>query len=296
MLYYNEALLGDLPEAVHILGDVERPSICIIGMGAMGTALFAGLTRGGWAPSSISMVVRRSDQAEELAEKLGGRSTQDPVEGIEGSDVIVLAVKPRDVRGVIDRLAGHLGEAQLVLSLAAGVSTRMIEEVLGAVPVVRAMPNTPALVGAGITGISGGAHTDEDAVVLAEGVLSAVGEVVRMDESLLDAVTAVSGTGPAYAFLLAEALTEAALREGIPHYLAETLVHHTLRGAGSLLIETDLTPFELRTQVTSPGGTTAAAMHILEERGFRALIEDAVRAAAARSRELGERASAEDSP
>ena len=263
----------------------------------MGHALLAGLTRAGWEPKDISLVVRRPEQVEGLTTETGCRCGLDPVEGSDGVRVIVLAVKPRDVREVIDQLAGHLASDQLVLSLAAGVPTRTIEEVVGAVSVVRAMPNTPALVGAGITGISGGAHADEAALTLADDVLSAVGEVLSMDESLLDAVTAVSGTGPAYAFLLAEALTESALREGIPHYLAEQLVHHTLRGAGSLLIETDLTPFELRAQVTSPGGTTAAAMHILEERGFRALIEDAVRAAAARSRELGERAGgAEDRP
>ena len=113
-----------------------------------------------------------------------------------------------------------------------------------------------------------------------------------MEESLLDAVTAVSGTGPAYAFLLAEALTEAAVREGLPRQIAEKLVHQTIKGAGALLVETGLSPFELRAQVTSPGGTTAAAVHVLEERGFRALVEDAVRAAGERSRQMG--ASAEE--
>jgi len=256
----------------------------------MGTALLAGLTRAGWSSESLTLVVRRADQAKHLQETTGCRCTLNPVEGADGADVVVLAVKPRDVPNVLEDLAGHLGERQVVLSLAAGVSTATIEAKLVGVPVVRAMPNTPALVGESISGVAGGAHADEGATALAERVLSAVGQVLRMEESLLDAVTAVSGTGPAYAFLLAEALTEAALREGIPHYLAQQLVHHTLRGAASLLIETGKSPFELRAQVTSPGGTTAAAMHVLEERGFRALIEDAVRAAAARSREMGQKA------
>ena len=175
----------------------------------------------------------------------------------------------------------------MVLSLAAGVTTGTYESRLGAVPVVRAMPNTPALVGEGVTGIAAGANARPEHLDLASQVLGAVGSVRIMDENLLDAVTAVSGTGPAYVFLLAEALTEAAVREGLPRDIAENFVHQTIRGAGHLLTSTGKTPAELRSQVTSPGGTTAAAMHVLEERGFRALVEDAVAAAAERSTELG---------
>ena len=152
---------------------------------------------------------------------------------------------------------------------------------------VRAMPNTPALVGEGVTGIAAGAHAGLSELDLAREVLDAVGSVRMMDESLLDAVTAVSGTGPAYVFLLAEALIEAALREGIPRDIAERFVNQTIRGAGHLLTGTGKSPTELRSQVTSPGGTTAAAMHVLEERGFRAIVEDAVRAAAKRATDLG---------
>ena len=201
--------------------------------------------------------------------------------------VVVVAVKPRDVPRLLEQVGEALKGDQVVLSLAAGVPTGSYEEVIGDVAVVRAMPNTPALVGQGISAVAAGRHATPEALDRAERVLAAVGEVTRLDESLLDAVTAVSGTGPAYAFLLAEALTEAAVREGLPRDVAERLVHQTVRGAGALLVETDLGPFELRAQVTSPGGTTAAAVHVLEERGFRALVEDAVRAAAKRSRELG---------
>jgi pyrroline-5-carboxylate reductase len=174
----------------------------------------------------------------------------------------------------------RISTGQMLLSLAAGVTTKTYEDRLGEVAVVRAMPNTPALVGEGVTGIARGAHAAEEHLKLATKVLGAVGGVRVMDESLLDAVTAVSGTGPAYVFLLAEALTEAAVREGLPRDIAEEFVH--------LLTDTDSSPAELRSQVTSPGGTTAAAVHILEERGFRALVEDAVRAAAKRAAELGE--------
>jgi pyrroline-5-carboxylate reductase len=149
------------------------------------------------------------------------------------------------------------------------------------------MPNTPALVREGVTGIAAGRHAGEGHLAAARQVLDAVGSVRVMDESLLDAVTAVSGTGPAYVFLLAEAMTEAAMREGLPRDIAESFVNQTIRGAGHLLTDTHRSPAQLRYEVTSPGGTTAAAMHVLEERGFRALVEDAVRAAAVRSAELG---------
>jgi pyrroline-5-carboxylate reductase len=156
--------------------------------------------------------------------------------------------------------------------------------------VVRAMPNTPALVREGVTGIAPGSHAGTEHLDLAREVLGAVGAVRVMDESLLDAVTAVSGTGPAYVFLLAEALTEAAMREGLPRDVAENFVHQTIRGAGHLLTDTGKSSARLRYEVTSPGGTTAAAMHVLEEKGFRAIVEDAVRAAAVRARELGSNA------
>jgi pyrroline-5-carboxylate reductase len=206
---------------------------------------------------------------------------------MEGRDVIVISVKPRDVGTVIQAIAFGISEGQMILTLAAGVTTGTYESQLGDIPVVRAMPNTPAVVGEGVTGIARGAFAGEEHLKLATELLGAVGAVRVMDGSLLDAVTAVSGTGPAYVFLLAEALTEAAVREGLPRDIAEEFVHQTIRGSGHLLTDTDVTPAELRSQVTSPGGTTAAAVHVLEERGFRALVEDAVQAAANRAAELG---------
>jgi pyrroline-5-carboxylate reductase len=139
----------------------------------------------------------------------------------------------------------------------------------------------------GMTAYCGGTNADQDALDDAASVLGAVGETIQLSEDLLDAVTAVSGTGPAYVFLLAEAMTEAAIREGLPHHAAERLVHQTMRGSGMLLAGSEKSAFRLRGEVTSPGGTTAAAMHVLEDSGFRALIQDAARAAARRSRELG---------
>ncbi len=263
--------------------------MAILGAGAIGEALALGLLRAGWSTTDISLAARRPERAAEVTRLTGCRCELDPTAAMAGAEVVVVAVKPFDVPVLIDQIRGAWDEEAVLTTLAAGVPTATYELELGEVAVIRAMPNTPALVGEGITGVATGRYAGDHALELAEEVLSAVGLVVRMDEDLLDAVTAISGSGPAYAFLLAEALTEAAIREGLPRHLAELLVHQTIRGAGALLVETDYSPFELRAQVTSPGGTTAAAVHVLEERGFRAIVEDAVRAAAERSRELGGR-------
>lgn len=265
----------------------DRSTVAVIGVGAMGEALVSGLLGAGWEPAEVSLCVRRMDTADELAHQTGCRVFLDAVEAIEGSDVVVVAVKPRDVADVLEILAGEVTESQVVISLAAGVTTETYEAQLGPVPVVRAMPNTPALVREGVTGLAPGRNAGADHLDVARAVLGAVGSVRIMEESLMDAVTAVSGTGPAYVFLLAEALTEAAMREGLPRDVAENFVHQTIRGAGHLLTETGKSPARLRHEVTSPGGTTAAAVHVLEEKGFRALVEDAVRAAAVRAQELG---------
>jgi pyrroline-5-carboxylate reductase len=253
----------------------------------MGEALVSGLLGAGWDAGDVALCVRRADRAEDLAARTGCRVSLDIAESIAGSDVVVVAVKPRDVAVVVKALDGVVEDTQVIISLAAGVTTQTYESVLGTVPVVRAMPNTPALVREGVTGIAAGNHAGVDQLEVAREVLGAVGSVRIMEETLMDAVTAVSGTGPAYVFLLAEALTEAAMREGLPRDVAESFVHQTIRGAGHLLTETGKSPARLRHEVTSPGGTTAAAMHVLEEKGFRALVEDAVRAAAERARELG---------
>jgi pyrroline-5-carboxylate reductase len=270
-----------------------KPSVAILGAGAMGEVLADGLVRAGWEAADLVLCARREERRKQVEEATGVSCVLDPAAALAGRDVVVVAVKPGDVPGLLSQIEGAVEPGQVIVTLAAGVPTSLYERTLGEVPVVRAMPNTPAQISAAITVIARGHHADEDALAAAVAVLSAVGETVTLDEHLLDAVTAVSGTGPAYVFLLAEALVEAAIREGLPWHAAEQLVEQTMRGAGMLLAQVDLTPARLRAQVTSPGGTTAAAMHVLEERGFRAVVEDAVRAAAQRSRELGERAAGE---
>lgn len=265
----------------------DHPTVAILGIGAMGEALAAGLLQAGWERDAVVAAARRPVRRDDVERRMGIRCLLEPGAALAGREVLVVAVKPRDVPHLLEQVAGMVRPDQLVLTLAAGVPISTFERMLERVPVIRAMPNTPAFVREGVTGMAAGHQVTDAHLDRAAAILGAVGEVQLMDESLLDAVTAVSGTGPAYVFLLAEALTEAAIREGLPRDVAERFVHQTIRGAGHLLTETDLGPAELRAQVTSPGGTTAAAVHVLEGRGFRALVEDAVRAAAQRSRELG---------
>lgn len=272
---------------------MSKPTVAIVGAGAMGEVLAGGLLRAGWDPSELILAARREERRREVETATGITTLLDAAEAVRGRRVVVIAVKPGDVPGALDQIGDVVASDQVIVSLAAGVATSVYEAALGEVAVVRAMPNTPAHIDEGVTALAAGSFADGAAVEVASDVLGAVGETLSLDEKLLDAVTAVSGTGPAYLFILAEALVEAAIREGLPWHAAEKLVEQTMRGAGMLIAHVDLTPARLRAQVTSPGGTTAAAVHVLEERGFRALVEDAVRAAAQRSRELGARASAQ---
>ena len=267
-----------------------RPTVAVLGVGSMGEAMVRGLLSAGWEPSELACGVRRELRLHDVETRIGVETHLDPRAAVRGRDVVVVAVKPRDVAGLLAQLKGALGADQVVISMAAGVPISLFEAALGGNPIVRCMPNTPSLVREGVSAAAAGTFVSEDHLARARRVLEAVGAVHVMEEHLLDAVTAISGSGPAYLFLMAEALEDAAVREGLPRDVAEALVHQTVRGAGHLLTETEVKAAELRNRVTSPGGTTAAALHVLAERGFRALVEDAVRAAAQRSRELGESA------
>lgn len=268
---------------------MNRPTVGILGTGSMGEIFAHGLLRAGWSSQDLTLAVRRPERAIDVEHATGAKATQSLVEAAT-SDVLIIAVKPKDVAGVLREISNVVQPTQVVVSIAAGVPLSVFEDALPEIPIVRAMPNTPSAVDLGMTAYTVADGVSGDLAAKAESVLSAVGETLRVPEDLLDAVTAVSGTGPAYVFLLAEALIEAAIREGLAHHAAEKIVYQTLRGAGELLVTSDKSAFRLRGEVTSPGGTTAAAMHVLEDGGFRSLMGNAVRAASERSKELGERA------
>jgi len=266
---------------------MDRPTVAILGAGSLGEIFAMGLLRAGWAPTDLVLVTKREERAADLHRATDIEAITSLADGARGRDVVIISVKPKDIGAVVAEVADVLTSDQVVISLLAGVELATLEGLLPGSPIVRAMPNTPAAVDLGMTALAVGSTASDTDVARASEVLGAVGQTIELSEDLLDAVTAVSGTGPAYVFLLAEALIEAAIREGLPHHAAEKLVHQTIRGSGELLMQSDQSAFRLRGQVTSPGGTTAAAMHVLEDGGFRALLEDAVQAAATRSRELG---------
>ncbi len=261
-----------------------RPRLVVVGGGRMGTALVGGLVVAGWDPETVTVVEADEGRRQVLAGMLPGvRLTDRPT----AADGAVVAVKPADGEGACRGLA-ESGPGR-VLSIMAGVRLARLESWLGAgVAVVRAMPNTPALVGAGVSALAGGSGAGEADVAWAEEILGAVGRVVRLPEDSLDAATGLSGSGPAYVFLVAEALIEAGIEAGLPAGVSRTLALETVAGAGRLLIETGEEPAELRAQVTSPGGTTAAGVAKLEERGVREAFIEAVRAATARSWAMSE--------
>jgi pyrroline-5-carboxylate reductase len=248
----------------------------------MGSALVGGLIDGGWEPTSICVVEIDASKREHLAATFGVQTSDVPV----AADGALVAVKPGDAADACRTLAG-LGVAR-VLSIAAGVSVATLEAAVGgSCAVVRAMPNTPALVGEGVTAICAGTTAADSDLDWAESLLTAVGVVVRVPESQMDAVTAVAGSGPAYIFLLAESLLSAAQREGLPADVAEVLVRQLFRGSGILLAESNDSPSTLREKVTSPNGTTAAGLAQFEDAGLREIVNKVVRAAAARSVEMG---------
>ena len=257
----------------------------IVGGGRMGEALVGGLLKGGGHRiDAFTIVEPVAARQSELASTFPGIDVRDTPTRADGT---VIAVKPGDVPAA-GRAVAEAGTDR-VLSIAAGVTLATLEAALGAgVPVVRAMPNTPALVGLGASAIAPGSSAGDADLDWAESLLASVGVVVRVKESLLDAVTGLSGSGPAYVFLVAEALIEAGVLAGLPRDVSETLSVQTLLGSATLLATSDDGAEALRAAVTSPGGTTAAGLRVLEQHGVRSALLEAVAAATARSQELGQ--------
>ncbi|MGH8960496.1 MAG: pyrroline-5-carboxylate reductase [Jatrophihabitantaceae bacterium] len=261
--------------------------LAILGGGKIGEALLSGLLRGERTAADIVVSEKHAARADYLA-RTHGVKTLDVAASAAVASTIVLAVKPQDIDALLAELHDVVGPQHLVVSVAAGVTTAHIEAALpDGVPVVRCMPNTPALVDQAMTAVSAGAHADERHLTVAESLLRAVGKVVRVPESQLDAVTALSGSGPAYFFFLVEAMIDAGILLGLPRALAADLIVQTAIGSAVMLRDSGEHPVQLREAVTSPGGTTIAAIRELEVHGVRAALLAAIEAACLRSRELG---------
>lgn len=254
----------------------------------MGGALLRGLIDSGFDASDLAVAEAAPARRSELEAEFGGvRVAPSAAWAVADADVVVVAVKPDHVAAVLEEASSGLRADAMVLSIAAGVTIEAIEALVPSHPVVRAMPNTPALIGAGAAAIAAGSSADGSHLEVAERLLGGVGIVERVSEPLLDVVTGLSGSGPAYLFLVAEALIEAGVLNGLARETSARLVVQTLVGASRLLDESEEGPEALRAAVTSPGGTTAAGLAALEASGVRAAILDAVTAATKRSQELG---------
>jgi len=260
--------------------------VAVIGAGVMGETLLSGLIRGGRRPEQLLVGEKRREPAPELEERSGGRVVGN-LEAARAARTVVLVVKPQDMGDVLDQLATVVSPGPLVVSLAAGITTAFMEARLpDGVAVVRVMPNTPALVDEGMAAISPGSHCDESHLAEAESLMAATGRVIRVPERQQDAVTAISGSGPGYIFFVVEAMIEAGVHLGLPRATAAELVVQTVVGSAKLLRDTGEHPVVLRERVTSPGGTTAAALRQLEDHKVRAAFLVAIEAARDRSRAL----------
>ncbi|ANF32445.1 pyrroline-5-carboxylate reductase [Leifsonia xyli] len=278
------------------MDDAQRltlPTIAMLGAGSMGRAILSGLLAPGVQVAGIRVTNRSEAKAAELAGTPGVTAYATETEAdanrlaVDGAQVVLVAVKPAMVRDLLAEIADSLAPETVVVSVAAGVTAATMESLLpDSVSVVRAMPNTPAVVGQAVTGVSAGSRTDPSDLDVVRALFETVGEVVEVPESQLDALSTISGSGPAYVFLLMEALTEAAVQKGFTPEQAATLVNGTFLGASQLLVSSGEDPAELRRRVTSPNGTTERAIAVLTDADLPALFARATDAALARAREL----------
>ena len=267
---------------------VDARKIAVLGAGRIGESLISGLLSSGWRePSEVAATTRRAERVAELRERYGIEATLSNHDAAAGAALIVIAVKPQDIEGLLGEIGTLVLPEQTILSIAAAIPTARIERRLAdGVPVVRAMPNTPSTVHEGIAGLCAGSHAGEAHLDIAEEALSHLGAVVRVPEEAMDAITAVSGSGPAYFALLAEAMIEAGILLGLSREISTQLVVQTMLGTAKQLRDEKLHPVELREMVTSPGGPTIAAIRELEIAGVRAAFLNAIQAAMVRAREL----------
>jgi pyrroline-5-carboxylate reductase len=263
----------------------------VIGTGKMGSALIRGIIKAGvLSPNQITASDVDPGLLSVLKEETGIKTTSDNSQAVKSSDIILLALKPDMIRPVLTEVKGHLSKEHLIVTIAAGVPIKAIEEVTGAeARIVRVMPNTPALIGQGAAAFSPGKKATRQDVEDARMILEAVGVAVELPEKHLDAVTGLSGSGPAYVFMVIEALADGGVKMGLPRAVAMQLATQTVLGAAKLVLETKKHPGELKDQVASPGGTTIAGISALERAGLRAAFIEAVEAATKRSIELGKK-------
>lgn len=270
--------------------EVKDKAIGFIGGGAMAEAIIKGLCNleGKQAAANLLVAEPMAERRAYLEQNLGVRTTSSNDQVTSQCEGLVLAVKPQVMERVCRQIAPSLKPGQWAVSIAAGISVSKLEKWLGAIPVVRVMPNTPALIGKGVSALSPGTYCDDRLLKTVQSLLAAAGETVVVPESYMDGVTGLSGSGPAYVYLFIEALIDAGVRVGLPRDVSRTLALATVSGSAEMLSASGLHPAQEKDRVTSPGGTTIAGLQVLEEKGFRAAVMAAVEAACRRSKELGQ--------
>jgi len=269
--------------------ELKNKKLVFIGAGNMAEALVRGILKRGDLIEKNNLLVTDVDlkRLKFFKEELGVKGISDNKKGVKEADIIILSIKPQIMANVLTEISSLLNPSQEIISIAAGITTKFIEsKLLKEIPVIRVMPNTPALVGHGVAGICKGRYAKDEDLEIAKVIFEAVGKVVIVKEGLMDAVTSLSGCGPAYIFTLVEVLTCAGVSLGLPRDISLTLTLETVAGAVKMLKETNQHPAVLRDKVTSPGGATIVALNVLEERGIRAAFLQAVSAAANRLKEL----------
>lgn len=282
----NDSSTSQASQASQASQTQHTRTLAVLGAGAMGSAVLESVLRDG-QPAERTRVTTL-DPAAQQRWRDAGVAVTDNAEAVRGADLVLVAVKPADVPALLEEVAGELGPDTLVASLAAGVSTATLEAHLPeGTPTVRVMPNTPALLGEGMAALSGGRHAREEHLDAVRELFEAAGKVVVVPEKQQDAVTAISGSGPAYVFTVAEALIDAGVLLGLPRPVATELAIQTLYGSATMLRDSGTHPTLLREQVTSPGGTTAAALRELDRHGLRSALIAGAQAARDRSAELG---------
>ena len=265
------------------------PRLAIIGCGAMGSAFARGVIAAGVCqPGEITIADADAALLEQVTTDLGAAAAPDNATAVTGAEIVLLAVKPPQINDVLGQIAGVISPGQLIVSIAAGVRLETMESCLpDGVPIIRAMPNTPCRVRAGAVGFSCSDAVTQRQADAATSIFDAVGISFQLPEHLLNAVTGLSGSGPAYVYLMIEALSDAGVRVGLPRNVALDLASQTVLGAARMVIDEHEHPARLKDQVTSPGGTTIAGLDALERAGFRSALMEAVKAATKRADELG---------
>lgn len=267
---------------------LKGKKLAVVGVGKLGEALISGLLKSGdLQKTDITGSVAHEPSLKRVSDRLGIECTLDNKEAVKGKDLIILAVKPQNMDKVVREIKEVLTENQLIMSVAASVTTAYVEERLQSkIPVIRAMPNTPAVINVGMTGLCGGSHAKPDHLKIAEAVFKSVGEVVRVDESLMDGLTALSASGPAYFYVVIESLAEAGVKCGIPRDVSQLLAAQTMLGSAMMVLQSKAHPAVLKDTVTTPAGCTIDGLMELEEGGLRVTLIKAVVKAAERAREL----------